>query len=88
MDLEAVHALNEVRVFNRMDCARERSRTLQVLLSDDGETWRCVHDQAGRTFGGADGRPLQVQLVGEQARYVRLQLAERAFLHLDKVRVF
>jgi hypothetical protein len=47
-----------------------------------------VHDQAGRTFGGADGRPLQVQLVGEQARYVRLQLAERAFLHLDKVRVF
>lgn len=88
VDLEAVHTLNEVRVFNRMDCARERSRTLRVLLSDDGETWRCVHDQAGRTFGGADGRPLQVRLTGEQARYVRLQLAERSFLHLDKVRVF
>jgi FkbM family methyltransferase len=88
VDLEAVHALNEVRVFNRMDCARERSRTLRVLLSDDGETWRCVHDQAGRTFGGADGRPLRVLLAGERGRYVRLQLAERVFLHLDKVRVF
>ncbi len=80
--------MNEVRVFNRMDCARERSRTLRVLLSDDGETWRCVHDQAGRTFGGADGRPLRVLLAGERGRYVRLQLAERVFLHLDKVRVF
>lgn len=88
VDLEAVRALNEVRVFNRMDCARERSRTLQVLLSDDSQTWRCVHDQGGRTFGGADGRPLQVRLAGERARFVRLQLAERAFLHLDKVRVF
>ncbi|MCJ2134422.1 FkbM family methyltransferase [Methylobacterium sp. J-026] len=88
VDLEAIQALNEVRVYNRMDCARERSRTLQVLLSNDGETWRRVHDQAGRTFGGADGRPLQVPLAGERARYVRLQLAERAFLHLDKVHVF
>lgn len=88
VDLEAVHALNEVRVYNRMDCARERSRTLQVLLSDDGEAWRRVHDQAGYTFGGADGRPLRVLLSGERARYVRLQLAEPAFLHLDKVQVF
>ncbi len=36
VDLEAVRPLNEVRVFNRMDCSRERSRTLRVLLSEDG----------------------------------------------------
>ncbi|MDP4023887.1 FkbM family methyltransferase [Methylobacterium sp. NEAU 140] len=85
VDLEAVRALNEVRVFNRMDSARERSRTLRVLLSDDGVAWRLVHVQAGHTFGGADGRPLRVMLGGERARFVRLQLTERTYLHLDKV---
>ncbi|MDP4025992.1 FkbM family methyltransferase [Methylobacterium sp. NEAU 140] len=85
VDLEAVKPLNEVRIFNRMDAARDRSRTLRVLVSDDGEAWRLVHDQGGYTFGGADGRPLQLQLSREQARYVRLQLAERTYLHLDKV---
>ncbi|MDP4024982.1 FkbM family methyltransferase [Methylobacterium sp. NEAU 140] len=88
VDLDTVQNLHEVRVYNRMDCARERSRTLRVLLSDDGEQWRLVHDQAGYTFGGADGRPLRVMVPGERARYVRLQLAERTYLHLDKVQVF
>ncbi len=88
VDLEAAQALNEVRIYNRMDSGRERSRTLQVLLSDDGSAWRLVHDQGGYTFGGADGRPLRVMLAGQSARYVRLQLAERAYLHLDKVQVF
>ncbi len=85
VDLEAVYALNEVRVFNRMDAARDRSRTLRVSLSEDGDMWRLVHDQGGYTFGGADGRPLRVMLAGERARYVRLHLAERTYLHLDKV---
>ncbi len=88
VDLEAVRSLTEIRIYNRMDSGRERSRTLKVLLSDDGETWRLVHDQGGYTFGGADGRPLRVMVGGKSARHVRLQLAERTYLHLDKVQVF
>ncbi len=88
LDLEAVHSLNEVRIFNRMDSGRERSRTLQVLLSRDGETWDLMHDQAGQTFGGATTKPLRVLLKGVPARYVRLQLTEHAAFHLDQVQVF
>ncbi len=33
----------------------------------------------------ADGRPLRVLLSSERARYVKLQLTERTYLHLDKV---
>lgn len=88
VDLEAVHPLQEVRIYNRMDSARERSRTLRVLLSEDGSAWTQVHDQDGYTFGGADGRPLRVMLAGIPARYVRLQLNARTYLHLDEVQVF
>lgn len=36
VDLGAVRALTEIRIFNRRDCCSERARTLQVLLSNDG----------------------------------------------------
>lgn len=88
VDLEAPRPLTEIRIYNRMDSGRERSRTLQVLLSEDGASWRLVHDQDGYTFGGADGRPLRVKVEGDVAQYVRLQLTERTYLHLDKVQVF
>ena len=88
VDLTAAYLLREVRIYNRMDSARERSRTLKVLLSLDGEAWDLVHDQAGYTFGGADGRPLRVMLDDLPGRYVRIQLAERTYLHLDEVQVF
>ncbi len=88
VDLEEVRPLTEVRVYNRMDSGRERSRTLQVMLSDDAEAWRLVHDQGGYTFGGADGRPLRIMLAGDRARDIRLRLAERTYLHLDKVQIF
>jgi FkbM family methyltransferase len=88
VDLESQHNLNEIRIYNRVDSGRERARTLQVLLSNDGQEWRCVHDQAGYTFGGKDGRPLRVFLGDEVARYVRLQLNERNFMHLDEVEIY
>ena len=88
VDLEAGRDLHEVRIYNRVDGARERARTLRVLLSDDGSAWRLVHDQAGYTFDGADRRPLRVMLAGQSARFVRLQLGERNYLHLDEVEVY
>ena len=88
VDLGEIRPLREIRVYNRVDSGRERARTLQVLLSDDGETWLLAHDQAGYTFGGKDGRPLRVMLAGKPARYVRLQLQERGYLHLDEVEVY
>lgn len=88
VDLGTVRALNEVRIYNRVDGARDRARTLQVLLSDDGSAWHRVHDQAGYTFDGANRRPLRVLLAGRSARFVRLQLDERNYLHLDEVEIY
>jgi FkbM family methyltransferase len=88
VDLGAIQPLQEVRIFNRLDAARQRSRTLRVFLSHDCITWRLVHDQGGYTFGGNDGRPLRVMLSDQSARYVRLQLNERSYFHLDEVEVY
>jgi hypothetical protein len=61
-----------------------RARTLRVLVSDDDRNWKLVYDNAGRVFGP---EPLIVPMNGEQARYVRVQLAEPNYLHLEEVEV-
>jgi len=88
VDLGAVTRLNEIRIFNRLDCCGERARTIQVLLSNDGIRWRRVYAHNGRLFGGADGKPLIVALKGNSARFVRLQLAETNWFHLDEVEIY
>ena len=88
VDLGRAFALGEVRIFNRLDCCGERSRTLRVLLSQDGTNWHQVYAHQGAPFGGTNGTPLSVGLGGRRARYVRLQLAETNWFHLDEVEVF
>lgn len=88
VDLGAPHVLREVRVYNRLDAASDRARTLRILLSSDGTRWEQVYRHAGAAFGGTDGKFLRVQLGGRTARHVRVQLAETNFLHLDEVEVW
>ncbi|MBK9154474.1 MAG: discoidin domain-containing protein [Chloracidobacterium sp.] len=88
VDLGAVKRLTEIRIFNRLDCCGERARTIRVLLSNDGIRWRRVYAHNGSVFGGADGRPLIVSVRGNSARYVRLQLAEVTWFHLDEVEIY
>lgn len=87
VDLQTMSTVSELRIYNRMDLP-ERARTLQVLLSNDGVTWRRVYAHNGQPFGGADGKPLIVNLNGAQTRFVRLQLSETIWFHLDEVEVF
>ena len=88
VDLGGQASIDEVRIFNRLDCCAERARTLQVMLSDDGRQWRTVYRHGGNLFGGRDGKPLKVALSGASARYVRLQLNEANWFHLDEVEVY
>jgi hypothetical protein len=88
VDLQQMIPLNEIRVFNRLDVSPERSRTIQVLLSADALNWTLAFANPGTTFGGIDGKPLVVGLGSVQARYVRLQLNESNYLHLDEVEVY
>jgi tetratricopeptide (TPR) repeat protein len=87
VDLGAVTSLSEIRIFNRHDCCLERARTIQVLLSNDGVTWNRAFSNPGTIFG-ADGSPLIVPVKGLSARFVRLQLAETNYLHLNEVEVY
>lgn len=87
VDLGKAQSLAEVRLFNRLDCCAERARTVQVMLSDDGSHWRTVYRHNGGVFGGIDGKPLKVALNGETARYLRLQLNENIWFHLDEVEI-
>ncbi len=88
VDLGSIYEIAEVRIYNRLDCCSDRAKTIEVLLSEDGESWRNVYSHNGSTFGGADGNYLCVNVDGQTARYVRVQLQEKNWLHLDEVEVY
>ena len=88
VDLQAVFELDHVLVYNRCEVS-ERAARLHVLLSDDGKAWRTVYKHDGTVFRGqSDNKPLSVSARGQKARYVRIQLPERTWLHLDEVEVY
>ena len=91
VDLGRVHSLGQVIVYNRCDTEQflDRSATIGVLVSADGESWEEVYQHNGKPFGGVpDEAPLAVRLKSVNGRYVRIQLAARTYLHLDEVEVY
>jgi FkbM family methyltransferase len=88
LDLGAVIPIHEIRIFNRMGMCKSRSKSIQVFLSNDGESWELIHDQDGKVFGGIDGRPLRILLKDISGRYVKLMLNDFEYLHLDEVQVY
>jgi mono/diheme cytochrome c family protein len=95
VDLGQVRPLGRVVVYNRLDYAPglHNADTLRILASDDGRTWRLVHDQKGEHFGGIHGaKPLTVAFADGvlSSRFVRLTIPSAApiFLHLDEVEVY
>lgn len=88
VDLGSIYEIAEVRIYNRLDCCSDRAKTIEVFLSEDGESWRKAYSHDGSAFGGADGNYLRVNVDGVAARYVRVQLQETNWLHLDEVEVY
>lgn len=87
IDLGDLKYIYEIRVFNRLGVTQQRSKTLQILTSEDCTRWCLLHDHNGKVFGGIDGRPLVVKCE-EKARYVRLKLNEFTYLHLDGIEIY
>lgn len=89
VDLLGVYKLTQVWVYNRIDALPERSKTLRVLFSLDAKEWQLVYaNNHNLIFGGIDSEPLIISLENIPARYVRLQLAEENYFHLDEVEVY
>jgi hypothetical protein len=88
VDLGARYDLDYALLYNRQsECCMERVRSLEVLLSDNGQSWQSVYKHDGSIFG-ADGHPLKVDLNGQKARFLRVQLRETNWLNLNEVEVF
>ena len=83
VDLQGDYALSHIMLYNRTDCCSERQRTVQVLLSQNGSDWQTIYAHPGTDF-----KVLRVEAGGRPARYVRLQLAEQNYFHLQEVEVY
>jgi F5/8 type C domain len=89
IDLQGICQLSEIKIFNRMNTGRERSSTLNILISVDAVNWlSCYSNDKENIFGGIDGKPLLVNLSDKIARFVRLQLQENEYFHLDEVEIY
>jgi len=89
VDLDRTRSLDYVLVYNRADGTASRARRLVLLTSQDGVSWVRRYQHHGSTFQGfPDRKPLRIGLEGTRARYVRIQLPGRTYLHLDEVEVY
>jgi hypothetical protein len=89
VDLEDIYNLSEIRIYNRLDTALDRISTLEVLVSPDDHNWQTIYvNKQNKVFGGIDGQPLIISIPSIVARFVRLQLKENNYLHVDEVEVF
>jgi len=88
LDLDGIYPIDHIIVYNRRDSFASRARTLKVEVSRDGAEWITIH--AGITyFGCSEASSLRLPLGGRVlARFVRLSLTERQYLHLAQVEVF
>ena len=83
VDLEKVHAVELIKVTNRRREFQNRARTLRVEVSVDKREWNLVH--SGKLYWGNE---IVFNLASRVlARYVRISLDEKSYLHLSRVQV-
>ncbi|MBX3746862.1 MAG: discoidin domain-containing protein [Verrucomicrobiae bacterium] len=92
VDLGQIEPIRDVRLWNRTDSEdmARRAARFQILLSHDGTTWTSHYQHPDRLFYGyrmPDRSPLVIPLTNALARFVRIQLPERTFLHLDEIEI-
>ncbi|ATU73049.1 N-acetylglucosaminyltransferase [Komagataeibacter rhaeticus] len=96
VDLEDIHEIAEIRIFNRVIPHTEfheyerRLDNVQISISEDDVNYTCIyfHNQEA-AIGGIDGRPLIFHpKKGLGARYVKIHITGAQMLHLDKVYIY
>jgi hypothetical protein len=91
-DLAEVMHVQEIVVWNRADCCRDRLNDFHVLLSRDPFVTRDLDSTLAQPGVLDLHRPNAAELrnhfdVGEDARFVRVQLSEKNFLNLGEVEI-
>ena len=88
IDLGKRMSLERLVLYNRCDLPERTSRII-VLLSTNGRNFEQVYQHNGMAFFGyTDKKPLVIKLKNAQTRYVRLQLPQKSYFHLDEVEIY
>ena len=88
VDLGEATVLDRVVIYNRCTVS-ERARNIDVRISADGVTFKSFYLHDGKIFMGVtDKKPLVVDMKGAIARFVRVQVHERTWMHLDEIEVY
>jgi hypothetical protein len=88
IDLGSSIPLEKVVIYNRTVFAN-RAANLIVLISDDDISFKLAYKHNGNVFyGHKDNKPLTVLLNSASARYIRIQLTGKNYLHLDEVEIY
>lgn len=94
IDLQDIYHLSKIKIYNRINCCQpiicsKRASTINVLLSQDALSWKLVYQNPkSNVFGGINGKPLIIDPKSSLSRYVRLQLRENEYFHLDEVEIY
>ena len=93
VDLERVCRISQIRIWNRVAepaIARRTSR-FEIQISNDDKKWETVFRKDDQKLvRGVTGQSPFVWVPNHvlQARFVRIQLLEREFLHLEQVEIY
>lgn len=90
VDLGGFATIMEIRVYNTNDHTAFRCRNISLSVSIDGEAWvELIRKEDNEVVGGISNVPFAWNGPGTAwARFVRVTLLGRDYLHLDQVEVF
>ena len=92
VDLGDIRQIQQVRIYNRIGdgAVMRRARRFALQVSSDAAGWQTIFEKTDDLdFGGVDGSPYVVNSEPPTtARYLRVQLLDRDYLHLDQVEVY
>jgi len=89
VDLGTIRPFDEIVIYNRLDgSCPARARFISAFLSDGGVNWTELYSHDGTIFGGSDGFPLRINCSGKSARFIKLQLKDTQFFHIDEVEIY
>ncbi len=87
VDLGAAYDISEIKIFNRTDCCKERLNQFRIIYSD-----RPITSNQGNIFANfqpaSASNPRSFRNNVKNARYVRIFINGRQYLHLAEVQIF
>ena len=86
LDLGAVERISEIRIYNRWGQLSERAQFMRVWLGDAEGAYRLVFDAVDAHCH--PGLPLHLRFDHARFRYLKIDLDEEQYLHLDGIEIF